>query len=149
MARVRSLDFLPEIFQTDTNNQFLSSTLDQLVQEPKLKPTQGLIGRDVGVGVTGIDKYLVEPTKSRSNYQLEPSVVNLAPGTQTAEDAITYPGMLSALGVENGFVNKHDRLWKSEQYSWDPNIDFDKFINFGQYYWLPEGPETVNVSKNI
>jgi hypothetical protein len=33
MARTRTVDFLPEIFQTSTNKQFLSATLDQLVQE--------------------------------------------------------------------------------------------------------------------
>ena len=33
MAKVRSVDFLPEIFQTKTNRQFLGATLDQLVQE--------------------------------------------------------------------------------------------------------------------
>ena len=37
MATVRSVDFLPEIFQTPVNKQFLSATLDQLVQEPKFK----------------------------------------------------------------------------------------------------------------
>ena len=43
MAKVRSVDFLPEIFQTKTNRQFLGATLDQLVQEPALKKTQGFI----------------------------------------------------------------------------------------------------------
>ncbi len=37
MARNRAVDFLPEIFKTDTNKEFLSSTLDQLTQRPKLK----------------------------------------------------------------------------------------------------------------
>ena len=51
MARVRSVDFLPQIFQTETNKQFLAATLDQLIQEPKFKKTQGFIGRTVGPGV--------------------------------------------------------------------------------------------------
>ena len=32
MAKIRSVDFLPEIFQTDVNKQFLAATLDQLIQ---------------------------------------------------------------------------------------------------------------------
>jgi hypothetical protein len=40
MARTRSVDFLPEIFQTSTNKQVLSATLDQLIQEPQLKRIQ-------------------------------------------------------------------------------------------------------------
>ncbi len=42
MATVRSVDFLPEIFQTDANKQFLAATLDQLIQEPNFRKTQGL-----------------------------------------------------------------------------------------------------------
>ena len=42
---VRSVDFLPEIFQTPVNEQFLSATLDQLIQEPAFKKSQGFIGQ--------------------------------------------------------------------------------------------------------
>jgi len=44
MANRRTLDLLPEIFQTDTNRQFLSATLDQLTQEPNFVRTQGYVG---------------------------------------------------------------------------------------------------------
>ena len=37
MANIRSVDFLPEIFQTDANKQFLAATLDQLIQEPNFR----------------------------------------------------------------------------------------------------------------
>ena len=43
MATTKSIDFLPPIFQTSTNKQFLAATLDQLVQEPEFKKTQGFI----------------------------------------------------------------------------------------------------------
>ena len=65
MARVRTVDFLPEIFRTPTNKQFLSATLDQLVQEPAFKKTQGFVGRRVGPGVNADDKYVVETTARR------------------------------------------------------------------------------------
>jgi hypothetical protein len=44
MATTRTVDFLPPIFQTSTNRQFLAATLDQLVQEPEFKKTQGYVG---------------------------------------------------------------------------------------------------------
>ena len=50
---IRTVDFLPEIFQTTPNKQFLNATLDQLVQEPSLKKTQGFVGRRVGPGEIG------------------------------------------------------------------------------------------------
>jgi hypothetical protein len=94
MARVRSVDFLPEIFQTDANKQFLAATLDQLIQEPKFKKTQGYIGRTVGPGVNPNDKYVIEPDKTRADYQLEPGVISVDPTDNSKiVDAITYPGM--------------------------------------------------------
>ena len=71
----RTVDLLPEIFQTSTNKQFLAATLDQLTQEPAIKRTQGYVGRRVGPGVDPADNYVTEPTKSRVDYQLEPGIV--------------------------------------------------------------------------
>ena len=74
-TRVRTLNFLPEIFQTKTNTEFLSATLDQLVNPPIIKKIQGYIGSKVGYGVNANDYYVTEPTKTRTDYQLDPGVV--------------------------------------------------------------------------
>ena len=147
MANTRSVDFLPEIFQTDANKQFLAATLDQLIQEPNFRKTQGFIGRTVGPGVNPNDKYVIEPTKTRADYQLEPGVVSLVPDTDTIKNAITYPGLNDAISFQGGNSNRPDRLYSSEYYTWDPFVDFDAFINFGQYYWVPGGPAVVDVSS--
>jgi len=144
-TRIRTVEFLPEIFQTPVNRQFLGATLDQLVQDPKLKQTQGYIGRRVGPGVNPNDNYVLEPSRTRTDYQLEPGVVFLAPNTNTVTDAMTYPGLIDSIAVKGGNVQRQDRLFSSQYYSWDPFIDLDKFVNFSQYYWLPEGPDSVDV----
>jgi hypothetical protein len=146
MAKIRTVDFLPEIFQTPVNKQFLAATLDQLTQEPEFVKTQGFIGQKVGPGVNPADYYVVEPTAVRNNYQLEPSVVILDPTTGDVSDAITYPGMIDAINTQGGITNRADRLFESEYYTWDPFVDFDKLVNYGQYYWMPNGPQAVNVS---
>jgi hypothetical protein len=73
--RIRTLNFLPEIFQTPTNAQFLSATLDQLVDQPNVARMQGFIGSKFGYGINAKDYYVTEPTKVRTDYQLEPGVV--------------------------------------------------------------------------
>jgi len=145
-AKVRSVDFLPEIFQTPVNKQFLSATLDQLIQEPAYKQTQGYIGQKVGPGVNPTDTYVTEPTAVRNNYQLEPGVVMLNPDTGAVNDVITYPGIIDGLSTQGAITDQTDRLFESEYYSWDPFVDFDKFNNYAQYYWLPNGPDAVIVS---
>ena len=148
MKQVRSVEFLPEIFQTPVNKQFLSATLDQLIQNPEYVQTQGFIGRRVGPGVNANDKYVVEPTKTRTDYQLEPGVVQVNPeDTRKVVDAITYPGITDALNLQGSFTNNADRLYTSDYYTWDPFVDFDKFVNYAQYYWLPGGPLAVDVSS--
>ena len=147
MANTRSVDFLPEIFQTDANKQFLAATLDQLIQEPNFKKTQGFIGRTVGPGINPNDKYVIEPTKTRADYQLEPAVISLVPDSSTIKNAITYPGLNDAVGFQGGNSGRPDRLYSSEYYTWDPFVDFDAFINFSQYYWIPGGLDAVEVAS--
>jgi len=142
---IRTVDFLPDIFQTTPNKQFLNATLDQLVQEPAFKKTQGYVGRRVGPGVNPNDYYVLEPDATRANYQLEPGVISLKPDTNQIQDAITYPGITDALAVQGANTTKSDRLYTSEYYTWDPFVSFDKFVNYSQYYWLPSGPNAVDV----
>ena len=146
MARVRSVDFLPQIFQTDTNRQFLAATLDVLTQEPQFKKTQGYIGRTVGPGVDPNDVYVIEPDKTRADYQLEPGVVSLVPDTNEIKDLMTYPGLTDAIAYQGGDGTRSDRLYDSDYYCWDPFVDFDALVNFNQYYWLPDGPQPVDVA---
>lgn len=147
--QVRSVEFLPEIFQTPVNEQFLGATLDQLIQNPQFTQTQGFIGRTIGPGVNANDKYVIEPTKTRTDYQLEPGVVQIdSEDSNKIVDAITYPGMLDALQLQGAYVNNADRLFTSDYYTWDPFVDLDKFVNYAQYYWLPNGPLAVDVSSS-
>ena len=145
-TRIRTLNFLPEIFKTTTNSQFLNATLDQIVDQPNTKRIEGYIGSKFGYGVNAKDYYVTEPTKIRTDYQLDPGVTFLKKDTSIAQDFISYPGIIDGLELEGGLVNDNNRLFTSEFYSWDSFSNLDKIINFNQYYWLPEGPEAVPVS---
>ena len=147
--KVRTIDFLPEIFRTSTNRQFLNASLDVLTSQPDLKRVQGFIGGKYGYGVEPNDKYVVEPTKVRRDYQLDPGVIFLKPDTQTAKDFITYPGMIDALEINGAITNDHQRLWQNQFYSWDPFVDYDKVVNYTEYFWIPQGPDSVPVTTNI
>lgn len=146
-TRIRTLNFLPEIFKTPTNKQFLSATLDQLVSQPSLKKIEGYVGSKFGYGINAKDYYVVEPTKIRTDYQLEPGVVFKKTNESVAQDFISYPGIIDALKLEGGLTKNNNRLFNSEFYSWDSFTDLDKIINYNQYYWIPTGPDRVIVSS--
>ena len=145
MAKTRTLPFLPSVFQTETNDKFLSATLDQLVTEPNLVPINGYVGRKFTPGWTGIESYLREPTAARSDYQLEPTTVVKNQTDQSVEFYNTYPELLQKIQYFGGNVANPDRLFSSEYYTYSPKIDYDKFVNFSQYYWLPNGPDAVDI----
>ena len=148
-TRIRTLNFLPEIFQTPTNSQFLAATLDQLVAQPNTRKIQGFIGSKFGYGVNANDYYVTEPTKTRTDYQLEPGVIFLKENESTAKDFISYPGIIDSIGINGGLTNDNNRLFNSQFYSWDSFTNLDPTINFNQYYWLPDGPERVIISSSI
>jgi hypothetical protein len=148
-ARIRTLNFLPEVFRTPTNAQFLGATLDQIVDQPNTMRIQGYIGTRFGYGINAKDNYVVEPTKTRTDYQLDPGVVFTKTNTSTATDFVTYPGIIDALKLNGGVTNNNDRLFNSQFYSWDPFVDLDKLINFNQYYWLPQGAPAVTIATDI
>jgi len=148
MAVIKTHSFLPSIFQTDTNKKFLNATLDQLVSEPNLIRVDGYIGRKLAPSYKSTDSYVSEPSTDRQNYQLEPGVVIQNSVTKQISFATTYQDTLNRIGYHGGLTNNHNRLFDNEFYSYDPKVDLDKFINFSQYYWLPQGPDSVLVSSS-
>jgi hypothetical protein len=71
----RTVDLLPDVFKTSTNDKFLSTTLDALVQPGALERLSGFIGRRYGKSFNSNDTYLDVEKSLRSSYQFEPGVV--------------------------------------------------------------------------
>ena len=139
-----SVELLPNFYKTDPNKRFLQATVDQLIQPGVVKKINGFIGRENSKATTGADIFLKAATPNRQHYQLEPSItINDSLGNNTFfKDYIDYINQLSVFGAN---TSNHARINKEEFYSWDPHIDWDKFVNFQNYYWLPYGPETVRI----
>ena len=150
MAAKSTLPFLPSIFQTDSNKKFLNATLDQLVSNADLQKVNGYIGRKFAPTYKANDNYVTEPTPFRKNYQLEPSVVVQNKSTNTVSLFSGYVDLLNQLDVLGANTKDHSRLFSNESYTYGGLFDFDKFSNYNNYYWLPEGPDAVDVfSGNI
>jgi len=148
MAAIKTINFLPEIFRTDTNKKFLNATLDQLVSEPNLKRVNGYIGRKFAPTYKSSDSYIDEIDSQRQNYQLEPGAVVYNPETDNVDFYGSYIDLVNKVKYHGGITDNHSRLFGGEFYSFDGKFDFDKLINFSQYYWLPKGPESVTVTAN-
>jgi len=137
-------NFLPRFYRSDANKKFLQATIEQLVKPGTVKKINGYIGRKNAKATTGNDIFVSAPTANRTNYQLEPSITieDTLGNTEFFKDYQDYINQLETFGAN---VKNHSRLNKQEFYSWDPHIDWDKFVNFQQYYWLPYGPDVITI----
>lgn len=139
-----SSEFLPKFYQTDANKKFLTATLDQLTQPGTVKKINGYIGRENAKATTGDDLFISAADKVRQHYQLEPGIVikDEIGNTTYFKDYIDY---INQLGVFGANTSNHRRLNLQEFYSWDPHINWDKIVNFQNYYWIPSGPDSIKI----
>ena len=71
----RSVELLPNIFQTTPNKKFLEAIVDPLIQPGSLEKLSGYVGRKYGKTYNPSDVYIDNHHTLRSKYQLEPGVV--------------------------------------------------------------------------
>jgi hypothetical protein len=138
-------NFLPRFYRSDTNKKFTQATLDQLVQPGTVNKVNGFVGRQNAKASSGPDIFVEAVSKDRQDYQLEPGAV-----IRDTLDNVTffkdYQDYINQLKVFGSNTENHSRINREEFYSWDPHIDWDKFVNFQNYYWLPYGPDTIRVA---
>lgn len=144
MAYRRSLDFLPTVFRTEVNDKFLHATVDQLISEPELKRIDSYIGRRFSPVAGSTDSFINEFTDLRQNYQLEPHTTYYE-DLGKVKFTSGYVDLLRRVDALGGFTNDHSRLFNDATYNYDAFIDYDKFLNYSNYYWLPNGPDSVPV----
>ena len=140
----RTVDLLPEIFKTESNTKFLNAVVDPLIQPGTLDKTVGYIGRRYGKTYNSKDIYLDNDETLRSRYQLEPGVT--IKEDQKIKNFYDYIDFKNQLRFFNNYNENDNKITNQEHYTWNPPIDWDKFINYREYYWVPEFPPDVSIS---
>jgi hypothetical protein len=143
----KSETLLPRFFRTTPNKKFLNSTLDQLIQPGVVEKLNGYIGRETAKAYTATDNYVGDVSDSRFNYQLEPAAV-IKDNLDNVTFYKDYNDFVNQLNNFNKTNDNHSVFNQQEYYAWNPNVDWDKFSNFREYYWLPLGPQTIGIAGN-
>jgi len=138
-------NLLPRYFRTDTNNKFIQSTVDSMISEGVIEKLDAYVGRRNSPTTKVTDTFLPDVSTDRENYQFESSIVS-KDDLGNVNFYASYTDLLGVIKTYKGSVNNHSVLNSQTSYSWNPHIDFDKFTNFREYYWLPLGPIPVAVS---
>jgi len=145
---IKSVNLLPEFLRTTKNSKFLSSTIDQLIQKPQLERLDGYIGSTNTPTYKNGDVYISEALPFRKNYQLDPALI-VKDTTGTINNVVGLDDLVNEINLYGGSTDNFDRLFRSEFYSYNPHIDWDKFVNYQQYYWLVTGPDTINIDQSV
>jgi hypothetical protein len=140
---------LPAFFRTDSNKKFLGSTLDPLTQPGKYSRINSYIGRKDVPNFTFDDNYETATNLVRQYYQLEPAFVYEDSVSQEVNWYADYIDYMNSLKYFGANIKNHSKLNKQEAYAWNPYINWDKFVNFREYYWLPQGPDPVTIFGEI
>ena len=137
-------NLLPGFYQTPANKKFLQATLDQLYQPGSVNKISGYIGKENSKASTGKDIFISAADANRQHYQLEPgaTVTDSLGNITFFKDYLDFINQLNVFGAN---TTNHARVNEQEFYSWDPHIDWDKLVNFQNYYWLPYGPEPIRI----
>ena len=90
----RTVAHLPAFYRTDTNQRFLSSTLDPLIQKGSLERLDGFIGKQDAYTRKFTDRYVGATDPNRFAYQLEPTVTYTDRDTTSVnpEDQVKFTG---------------------------------------------------------
>ena len=140
-----SINHLPKYFRSRYNRKFLSATFDQMIQPGVAEKVNGYYGRKITDAYKADDNYIGDVSTQREDYQFEPASL-IRDNLGNVNYYKDYNDFINQIGNFNGENTNHSKLNAQEYYSWDPHIDWDKFVNFREYYWLPTGPQSVPVA---
>jgi len=148
MSNIKSVSLLPIFLQTDKNSKFLSGTLDQLIQPAELERLDGYIGSTITPTYNPADDvYLSENLELRRNYQLDPALV-IKDSSNNIQDVQGLDDLINEITIKGGLTDNIDRILRSDTYSYDAHIDWDKLVNYQNYYWLPTGPDVIYIETD-
>ena len=143
VSKRSAVDLLPGVNQTETMVKFFNATIDHMFQPEDVEFISGYIGSKPAYYNKSKDYYISEADKVRANYQLPVTAVSLDKASGTINNVLFYDDLLNQLSLQGANIKDPSRLLEGDYYSWSPPIDMDKFINFSEYYWLPDGPSIL------
>ena len=138
---------LPTNIQTTTVKNFFESTVEQLFSKANVENLSAYIGRkEFDDYNPDTDVYVPQSTPNREKYSLEPVVNSVDQLTGLSTNLMFYDDFLNVLKSYGVDTQNQNNLFSSNFYSLLPPIDEDKFVNFQEYFWSPEGPQAIVVS---
>ncbi len=138
---------LPGQLQTTVLKNFFETTVEQLFSKSNIESISAYVGRkEFEQFNAGSDFYIHEHTPEREKYSLEPVVNSLHPVDGNSTNILFYEDFLNQLNSYGADTNKQNVLFDTNFYSFLPPVDYDKLVNYQEYFWSTEGPRTISLN---
>ena len=138
--KIKTSNFLPNVFQTNINKSWLDSTLDQMVSKGPLGQVNGYIGSKNGKHSVSSDTYVTPSvdTSLRNKTQLKPAIVSYSDNNELT-NKIAFDDIVYSIN-QNFETYNYDASYSSSKHTFSPPINVDKFLNYKNYRWVEEMP---------
>ena len=141
---------LPGQLQTTVLKNFFETTVEQLFSKSNIESISAYVGRkEFEQFNPNNDFYVQEHTPEREKYSLEPVVNSLDPIEGDSTNILFYEDFLNQLSSYGADTNKQNVLFDTNFYSFLPPINYDKLINYQEYFWSTEGPRTISINGTL
>ena len=137
---------LPAVHQTPVIKNFFDTTVEQLFSKANVETVSAYIGRKEESIFDSTDTYVLQPTVDRDRFSLEPVVNTIDTANGTAANRMFYEDYLNVLKSYGVNTLNQNTLFDTDFYTWLPPINIDKFINYQEYFWSPNGPTAKNIA---
>ena len=140
---------LPVVHHTNAIKNFFDNTVEQLFSKSNVELVKGFIGSQRGNDHNVDGAYIVHPTASKRFYSLSPTINTKAVDTNSPENLIFYDEFIDLLKSYGVQTKDHNKIFSDKFSTFLPPINVDKFINYQEYYWVPEGPSVITVTGTV
>ena len=97
----------------------------------------------------GIAGYIAEPNNDKARYALSPVVNTINYTTKESEDFIFFDELIDILSTYGVDTSNQNKIFGANFNSFVPPIEIDKFVNYQEYYWFPDGPTVIPVAGTL
>ncbi len=138
--KIQSSNFIPKVFNTETNQSWLDSTLDQMISKGELDIYEGFIGGRHGNYANKDDVYvnIKNPSVAKQSSQLKPAIT-LNDNDENITHTVAFDDVVNGIR-ENFDTYNYNAAYSSQPFVFSPPVNIDMLINYQNYYWVQNLP---------
>lgn len=139
-------DLIPNINRSKLLDSINENLFNRYLTKPETIRYIGNIG-DADTSPNAIGN-IVEVDAFRQQNQLQPIVQH---SIGTVKNFLSFQEFLKKLELTGVDVNSLDQWGKMLQFNWNPPIDFDKLVNYRDYFWNSSAsdPDYITIKNNL